>query len=62
MSLRIPIGVLSSVALPVTVSRLYQWRNRNWGSSPAERDLPMPGDDLLPVSSPPTTMATRSTT
>ena len=56
MNPRIPF-VAASLVIPVVTSRVYQAANRNWQATPEEQQMALPGDDVLPRSAPPTTMA-----
>ena len=50
MRLRIAIaGTVIGTAVGITLSRVVRWR-RTWGIDPTEAVRPLPGDDLVPVS------------
>jgi uncharacterized protein YndB with AHSA1/START domain len=57
MTIRTTVLVAAVLTVPVAVSRLYQWRRGNSGSTPAERRLDLAGDDLIPMPDGMTTMA-----
>jgi uncharacterized protein YndB with AHSA1/START domain len=49
--------LITAAAAAIAGHRVYDAWSRNWGAAPAERAMPLPGDDFLPASTPPATMA-----
>lgn len=56
MNVRLP-AIATALLFPILVSRTYHSAKRNWQATAAERTMSLPGDDVLPRSGPPTTMA-----
>lgn len=57
MDTRLPLLAATATAATLIGHRAYDRFSRDWGSTPEERAMPMPGDDFLPHPAEPTTMA-----
>ncbi len=57
MDTHLPLLAATATVATLAGHRAYDRYSREWGSTNAERAMPMPGDDFLPASSAPTTMA-----